>query len=75
MTLISHYVVTFNHETGKFAIDDDTADVVFSDGMIYDDDSGEWISDSERVSQSHNRDMKGYHALLEMLEKSNRKKK
>lgn len=74
MTLLSHYVITYNHKTGKFEMDDGTAESVFSNGTIYDMDSGVWIPDSMRTSRSHDEDMKGYYALLEMLKESNRKR-
>lgn len=40
--MISHYVVTYDHKTGKFEVDNDTTIAVFSDGTIFDEKTEDW---------------------------------
>lgn len=42
MAKISHFVVTFNHTTGEFSIDNGTTTHKFPDGVIFDADTMEW---------------------------------
>lgn len=40
---MSYFVVTYNHKTGKFAVDSDTADAKFDRDLIYDFAKNEWV--------------------------------
>lgn len=69
MALISHYVVTYNHETHKFDYDLDTTMAKFQDGWVYDEESGEYIFPEEELSVGNDDD--GAELLQEALDKLN----
>jgi len=43
MSYISYFVISYNHETGEFELDQDTCEAHFPDGYIYDTVSEEWV--------------------------------
>lgn len=71
MALISHYVVTYNHTTKKFELDEGTAELVFRDGLIYDEENSAWIPDDLRTGKVHDADMEGARKLFQIVEDFN----
>lgn len=65
MAKISHYVVTYNHETKIFEYDVETTLAHFPDGWIYNEETEEW-SNSEDVTDYGN-DVDGEDLLVEIL--------
>ncbi len=66
----SNFVVTFDHLTGKFGLDEETALACLGNGngTIFNNDSGEWIPESENTSESFDVDTNAMNELLKRLE-------
>jgi len=66
----SHFVVMYDHETGKFYLDNESTEVKFSDGNMWDTEKEEWV-DPQEVVQLNVMDGFAYLLLNELLEKKN----
>lgn len=47
----SHFVISYDHDTGKFELDNDTLEARFNGGSVWDTDLEDWVQDpkSENV--------------------------
>lgn len=70
MAKISHFVVTYNHETKELEYDVDTTVSRFSDGWIYNEETEEWTN-SEDITDYEN-DVVGEDILIDLLRESNK---
>ena len=61
----SHFVVVYDHETGKFEIDNGTTDCRFPDGYIFD--GEEWVNPDDAPIDVMDDDMVAHEALIEAL--------
>jgi len=66
----SHYVITYDHTTGKFEMDADTLIAHFPDGTIYDENCG-WFYPEENSTFEEDEFM-GSTLLEEAIEKLNK---
>lgn len=62
----SHFVVVYDHETGKFEIDEGTTDARFPDGYIFDGEN--WTNAEDTPIDVMDDDMVAHEALIEALE-------
>ncbi|MFZ2992421.1 MAG: hypothetical protein WA061_01785 [Microgenomates group bacterium] len=70
----SHFVVVYNHDTGKFSVADDTCMARFDNAPIWDDKNDEWFACDALVIglESYNADLRAVLKLENMLENYNR---
>ena len=67
MAKISHFVVTYNHETGEFDLDDDTALSVFDNQLVWDDKLEEWYDFESMSKEMAEKDYDASEALYNFI--------
>ena len=69
MSKISHFVITYNHETKEWDLDSDSETVQFLGGTVYDTVSGEWETPSGGTEENFTDNQATnilYHAVNEL---------